>query len=191
MAFVHPDHDCHAVSQAFVKCLRIDGWVITNVPVSHPNFGDSFIGHCRLIVAIHLNTKPKCEAFALHTPPLVLPKPLARFLWEPFNTPKHAISFSKDDPSFNLHAVNNNGAPRLLASLPTPAQIALLDAGSHIAYYLHQEQDNPNVLTGAAVMKPDRLCPPFDPADNLNLFGHYFGIKFIHDKHTNLPLAYA
>ncbi len=139
MAFVHPDHDCHVVSQSFAKRLCIDGWVITDVPVSYPNFGDSFIGHCQLIVPVHLNTKPKCEAFALHSPPSVPPKPLPQFLWAPFTTPEHAILFSKDDPSFNLHVVNNNGPPRLLASLPTPAQTASLDAGLHIAYYLHRE----------------------------------------------------
>jgi hypothetical protein len=33
-------------------------------------------------------------------------------------------------------------------------------------------------------MKLDGLCPPFDTANNLNLFGHYFGIKFVHDGHT-------
>ncbi len=81
--------------------------------------------------------------------------------------------------------MNNNGALlRLLASSPAPVQIALLDAGLHIAYYLHQEQDNPNVLTGTAIMKLDGLCPPFDPANNSNLFRHYFGIKLVHDGHT-------
>jgi hypothetical protein len=93
------------------------------------------------------------------------------------------ILFSKDDPSFKLHAVNDNGAPHLLASSPKSVQIASFDAGSHIAYYLHREQDNPNVLRGAAVMKLDGLCPPIDPADSSNLFGHYFGIEFVHDGH--------
>ncbi len=33
-------------------------------------------------------------------------------------------------------------------------------------------------------MKLDGLCPPFDPANNSNLFGHYFGIEFVHNGHT-------
>jgi hypothetical protein len=139
VVFVHPDHDCCTVLQSFFKRLHANGWVITDVPVSYPDFGESLIGRCRLIVAIHSNTEPNCKAFAIHTPPSVPLRPITQFLWAPFNMPEHAILFAQDDPLFNLHAVNNNGAPCLVASTPTSAQLALLDVGMHIAYYLHRK----------------------------------------------------
>ena len=33
-------------------------------------------------------------------------------------------------------------------------------------------------------MLPDGLSPPFAPDENVNLFGHYFGVELQHDGHT-------
>jgi hypothetical protein len=186
IAFVHPDHDCRAVSQSFVCRLSAEGWVITDIPIFFPNFGDSLAGHCWLIVAVHTNTETKCEAFALITPPSVPPWLVASFILAPFNTPEHAIFFSKDNPSFNLHAVNKNGAPHLQVSTPLPGQHVLVTTGVQLSYFLHCQRDNSNILPGTAVVKLDGLCLPFDPANNTNLISHYFGIKFIHNGHTNV-----
>ncbi len=90
----------------------------------------------------------------------------------------------KDDKSFNNHAVNNSGLPPLRASIPTNAQQASLDPDVRHLYYLHQPDVDPSVLIGSAVVRVDGLCPPFQPTENGNLFGHYFAVEFVHDGHT-------
>jgi hypothetical protein len=184
IAFVHLDYNCRAVSLTFVKCLHADGWIINDTNISYPTFGDSILKGCQLFVGVCSNTEPTCQAFELKTMPSIPFLPLAHFIWAPFNTPEHTISYSKDDPSFNLHAVNDNSAPPLHASMPIPNQHASIEPGVNISYYLHRAQDNPNVLAGSLVTHQDSLCPTFDPTDNLNLLGHFFGIEFTHDSHV-------
>jgi hypothetical protein len=154
VAFVHPDHDNRAVSNSFVKKMSADGWLVTDTNISFPDQGDSVVGHCRLIVAVHSNSEPNCSVFELGPPPQVPSRPIARFLWAPFNRPELAASYGKDDPSFNMHTVNNNGVPPLA------------------------------VVVGSFVVGVDGLCPQFNPNENVNLFGHYFGIEFVADGHT-------
>ena len=67
--------------------------------------------------------------------------------------------------------------------MPTLNQHASIKYGVNVSYYLHRENDNPNVLAGYAVIHLDSLCPAFDPTDNPNLFG-LFGIEFMHDGHV-------
>ncbi len=184
LAFVHPDHDSRAVSNGFFQRLRKDGWVCSDTVVSYPNFGDSVSGSCRLIAAVHSNTDPSCKPIEFKTPPPTPSRWIRRFLWAPFNWPKLAISYSKDDRSFKNHAVNNSGLLPLRASIPTNAQQASLNPDVRHLYYLHRPDVDPSVLIGSAVVSVDGLCPPFQPMENGNLFGHYFGVKFVNDGHT-------
>ena len=85
VACVHPDHDNRAVSNSFAKKLTADGWLVTEQQISFPNYGDSVVGVCRLIVAVHSNSAPDCSLFELCPPPQIPSRPLAQFLWAPFN----------------------------------------------------------------------------------------------------------
>jgi hypothetical protein len=98
--------------------------------------------------------------------------------------PEHAVSHGNGNPSFNLHAVNDTGLPRLKACPPSDAQQSLVSSGIRISYNLHRKYNNPSILLGTSVINVDGLCPEFDAHKNTNLFGHHFGIKFIHDGHT-------
>jgi hypothetical protein len=80
--------------------------------------------------------------------------------------------------------VNNNGAPPLPASMPTPYQHASIEPGVNISYYLPRAHNNQNVLAGSAVTHQDGLCPAFDPTDNPNLLGHLFVVEFTNDGHV-------
>ncbi len=184
IAFVHPNHNCRAVSPTFAKCLCADGWITMDTNISYLIFGDSIPGECRLIVGVHSNTKSACPVFEVKTPPSIPFWPLACFIWVSFNTPENTVSYSKDDPSFNLHAVKDNGAPPLRANMPTPNQQASIKSGVNVSYYLHRANNNPKVLAGSTVIHLDGLCPVFDPTDNPNRFGHLFGIEFTHDGHV-------
>ena len=81
VAFVHPDHDCHAIGINFTQHLRSDGWVLSNTKILFPSFEDSVSGSCWLIVAIHSNAGTDCRAFEIKTPPQIKPKPIARYIW--------------------------------------------------------------------------------------------------------------
>jgi len=82
----------------------------------------------------------------LRPPPQVPSRPLARFLWAPFNRPEMAVSYGKDDPSFNVHAVNDNGVPPLCASSPTDSQRVSVGPRVKLSYNLHRNRDNPAVV---------------------------------------------
>jgi hypothetical protein len=133
---------------------------------------------------MHSNTEEGCTPLKLKLPPVVAPRPIACFLWAPFNKPKLVVSFSKDDTSFNNHAVNDNGLPPLWAMIATDAQLATVDPRIKTMYYFHRPNDKPSNLVGSAVMSVGGICPALTPIVNTNIFGHYFGIQFCHDGHT-------
>jgi hypothetical protein len=108
MAFVHPNHNCRAVSVNFTQRLHSSGWVITDTQISFQSFGDSVLGMCRLIIVVHSNTDKNCGPLEIRTPPQLPSWPITWYIWVPFNKPEHAVSYSKDDKSFNNHAVNDN-----------------------------------------------------------------------------------
>jgi hypothetical protein len=124
VVFVHSDHDCRAVIINFTQQLHSSGWIITDTLISFPSFGDSVLGTCRLIVAVHSNTEENCCVFEIRTPPQLPTRPIAWYIWALFNKPELAVSYSKDDKSFNNHAVNDNGLQPLQASIPSNAQHA-------------------------------------------------------------------
>ncbi len=111
VAFVHLDHDGHAVSLGFVSCLRRDGWLFSDSAIHYPNYGDSVAGSCRLLVGVYSNTEATCTPIEFKTPPACHPCWISHFLWAPFNRPEHALSYSRDNPSFGKHAVNDSGHP--------------------------------------------------------------------------------
>jgi hypothetical protein len=184
VAIVHPKHDCQAVVVNFTQRLRSSGWVVTDTHIHFPHFGNLLSGTCRLILAVHSNTEEKCKPIKLLTPPQLSPRLIGRYLWAPFNRAEHAVSYSKDNKSFNNHAVNDNGMPPLRASTPSDAQLASYPDGMRVKYYLHRHDDNPANLVGAAVVSTDGHCSPFNPVANTNIFGHYFGIEYICDGST-------
>ncbi len=130
------------------------------------------------------NSETNCKPVELQSPLPTPSRPIAHSIWVPFNMLEHAASYGNGDPSFNLHAVNDTGLPPMKACPPSDAQQSLVPSGIHIFYNLHREHDNPSILPGASVVNVDGLCPEFDAHKNTNLFGHHFGIKFIHDGHT-------
>ena len=89
-----------------------------------------------------------------------------------------------NDPSFNSHAVNDSGLPPLSATVTSQSQLASIPPGVDVLYYLHQPDHNPSSIVGSSVISVDGLCPPFVPDETPNLFGHHYGIEFLHDGHT-------
>jgi hypothetical protein len=109
---------------------------------------------------------------------------LSSYLWAPFNRPEIALSYSRDDKSFNNHTFNNCGLPPLIASDPPSSSNAAAGNGISLKYCLHHIDANPTIQPGSYIVGTEGLCPRFKPCNNSNLFRHHFGIKFHHEGHN-------
>ena len=69
-----------------------------------------------------------------------------------------AVSYSKDDPSFNNHAANDSGLPPLSATVPLQAQLASVPSGVDVLYYIHRPDHNPFSIVSLSVISVDGLC---------------------------------
>jgi hypothetical protein len=162
----------------------MDGWLVLDTMILFTAYGDSVAGSCQLILAVHSNTEEGCKPTKLKTTPLLAPWPITQHLWAPFNKPELTVSYSKDDSSFNSHALNDVGLLPLKVTIPSDAQRTSVDPSNNIMYHFHRNDDNPTNLVGSAVVGVDGICPAFLPIANTNIFGHYFGIEFCHDGHS-------
>jgi hypothetical protein len=111
VAWVHPDHDGRAFTTFSTK-LKASGWIVNDTLLRFGAFNDSITGSHRLFLAIHSNTEEGCKPIDLRVPPSGKARPISRYIWEPFNRPELAISYARSDPSFNMHAANDNGCLR-------------------------------------------------------------------------------
>jgi hypothetical protein len=150
--------------------------MITDTSIAYPDYDDLVTGSCRLIVAVHSNMEQDCQAFVLKTPPSVPPRPLAHFVWAPFNRPEHAILYAHGDPLFNLYAVNDNGLPPLRVSQISKNAKASFPQGVKFMYHLHHAQDNPNILVGAFALHLTPQTTQISLAINLGLNAPMTGI---------------
>ncbi len=170
VAFVHPNHNSRAVSHQFITWIKSDGWLVFDCQVSFTEFGNSVVDSCRLIIAVHSHTEEKCSSLQIITPPSIPPNRLSSYQWPPFNWPKSTASYSRDDASFNNHAVNDSGLPPLVASDPPNSCDIASGNGSIVKYCLHRPDSDPCIKLRSYVVGTDSLCPRFEPCDNSNLF---------------------
>ncbi len=184
VAFVHPDHNSRAVSLQFINKLKSDGWLISDQMIQYSTFGDPLADGCQLIVRVHSHTEEKCTPMVVVAPPPTPTNHLSSYLWTPFNWLEIALSYSRDDKSFNNHAFNDCGLPPLVAFDPPSSPNAAVGNGISLKYCLHRINANPTIKPGSYVVGTEGLCPCFKPFDKSNLFRHHFGIKFHHEGHN-------
>ena len=183
VAVIHPDHDGRAVELLRSK-LKADGWILSLTNSSFTEFGDSVAGDCRLLIGVHSATDSDVKPLELKTPPAIVAPKLAHFLWAPFNRKEFALSFGRDDPSFNKDSLPNSSSLPLVASTPKSDVIDNKPAKVSILYNLHPSDSEASVCSGSSVFSLDSFCPAFDSAPNSNIFQQYFGIEFKHLDHT-------
>ncbi len=126
-----------------------------------------------------LTPNPASKHYCSEPPPLITPRPLAAFVWQPFNKKEFGLSFAHDDPSFA-----DGSMPTLQALLPSALVLSLLLTGLLLLYYLHQQGSDTSILNSAAVLSPNSLCPLFDGSSTTNLFKCHFGFKFHDDVYS-------
>jgi hypothetical protein len=121
---------------------------------------------------------PKVELLVLKTPPAVTPRPIAFYLWEPFNRPEHSLCRGRDDSDFN-----KDESLQMIISAPTPAELRGPTTIT-IFYHLHHADVDATILAGSSVLSQLSLFPPFQACPTRNLFQQFFGIEFHFDGHT-------
>ena len=180
VAIVIPDHDGASV-KAFIKSLSSLHWSVTTHQVTYSTVGDSVADSCTIITAIHTSCAPAVEPIMLAVPPLVHPRPITYFNYEPFNRPEHALCHGCLDTKFN-----DDDTP--LSNLMTVSRPKSGDAATSTTvitlYNLHRKGADQSSISGSSVLSADSLCPPYGASSNQNIFQHLFGIEFHHDGHT-------
>ena len=159
----------------FRRAVSRTGWMVSTTPVYFLDLGDSVADHSTMFVGVHKGcgevTKPIKIAFA----PLTAPRPMASFLYPPFNKRTHAVSLSRHHMDFG-----NSGCTASVATVSaTPTN---LHRAKRI-YQLHRHGDNTDISAGAGIYDVDGLCPPFCAPDS-NLFASTFGVEFTQDSHA-------
>ncbi len=177
VAVVIPDHNGRRV-KAFIRGLTTAHWKVSSRDVSYVEIGNSVVDSCTLIIAVHSSSTSVVEPIVLKMPPTVQPKPIALYLWEPFNRPDHSLSLGHDDNEFN-----KDESLKMIGSAPKQAE---LDSIPHVViqYTMHRAGKDAIILAGLSVISISGLYPPFEACPNRNLFQHFFGIEFQFDGHT-------
>jgi hypothetical protein len=176
VAIVMPDHNGRSI-KSFIQGLSTAHWKVSLQDISYPKIGDSIVNSCRIIISIHLSSVLVVELIVLKTLPAVQPRPIASYLWEPFNRPEHSLCFGCDDSDFNKEAL------QMMVSTPKPAKLGGTTPIT-ILYHLHRADADATILAGSSVLSQSSLCPPFEACPARNLFQPIFGIKFHFDGHT-------
>jgi hypothetical protein len=147
----------------------LKGLILSSTDVYYPDLGSTIAGGCRIITAIHSSCASTVKPLQLKWPPLVPPRLLCKFMWEPFNRNEHVILLAWDNKDFAKH-------DRGLQTL-TPAITSDGPAGVLVKYHPHCPKTNALVILGSKVISINKLYPVFNACPNPNIFQHYIGIK--------------
>ena len=177
--FINRDHD-RCVVTSFVKGLTNALWKVETMDISYDAIGNLVSDSCTILTAVHSACCRAASPLQLKAPPVVQPKLIGAFLWEPFDQDDHSLCLSRSDASFNKDDGN-----KMIVMTPKQA-----DASSSqkikIKYHLHRVSMDASILAGTSVLSHDSLCPPFESCPNQNLFQQYFGIEFHHKDSTHI-----
>ena len=116
VAIVIKDHDGCSV-KAFIRGLMTAHWKVLLWDTSYVEMGNSVVDSCTVIITVHSSAALAIKPLALQTPPLVHAKPIASYLWEPFNKPEYMLCFGRDDANFN-----KDESSQMTVSAPKPAE---------------------------------------------------------------------
>ena len=131
------------------------------------DFGDSIDGECSLIYGIHSSTEEKATPINLPNPPKSHPKPIAEFIYVPFNRTEYVCSYAKDSLGFNT--VHNSF--RAVEPTHLPDELAIRK------YHLVKKNDNSGFLYGTSVYDTKGIAPALEEP-NEKIFRQLFGIEF-------------
>ena len=85
----------------FVSGLERAHWAISRHVVRYADVGDSVDDSCVILTATHKSCASTVEPIKLIMPPKPEPKPLAAYIYEPFNRSQYAVCYGRQDNAFN------------------------------------------------------------------------------------------
>jgi hypothetical protein len=163
VATVHQEHDGGSI-KTFSTNLKLKGWVLSSTDVHYPDLGDTIAGGCCIITAIHSSCASTVEPLQLKRPLLIPPRPLGKFIWEPFNQKEHAILLAQDNKDF---AKQDTGLQTSTTAITSDGL-----AGVLVRYHLHCPNTDAWVILGSEVISINTLCLVFNACSNPNIFQH-------------------
>jgi hypothetical protein len=175
ITIIHPDHDGQSV-KTFPTKLKCSGWILSSTDVQFLALGDTIAGSCRIITAVHSSCALSIEQMLLEHTPMVPPRPLGEFIWEPFKWNGYAILLACNDANFSKQ--------KMQLKVSTHSTTSSNTNDVPVQYNLHQPKTNELVIVGSKVVSLDGLCPAFNACPNPNIFQHHFGIEFHHEGHS-------
>jgi hypothetical protein len=175
IAIIHPDHNGRSVKMFSTK-LNLSSWILFSTDVQFPVLDNTIACSCCVITAVHSSCASRIKPMLLKHPPLVPPRPLGKFIWEPFNRKEHAIFLPCEDEDFKKQDTQ-------LQASAQPQTLSKAN-GVSIWYTLRRPDTNESVIVGSEVLSLDGLCPAFNACPNPNIFQHHFGVKFHHEGHS-------
>jgi hypothetical protein len=177
VAIVIPYHDGRTV-KSFVRGLSTAHLMVSPWDILYTEISDSIVDSCRIIIAIHSSSASVVEPLILKAPPEVHSRPIASYLWEPFNRPEHSLCLGCDDSNFN-----KDEAMQMIVSMPKLPKLGSTTPVT-ILYHLHCADEDATIFAGSSILSQSSLCLLFEACPTRNLFQQFFGIKFHFDGHT-------
>ena len=86
--------------KTFSRKLVDDGWVLTTVTPSFPDFGDSIDGNATIIIGIHNSVESDGKPLSVAKPPLSSPSRIEDFIIKDFNKENYIVSWGRETPFF-------------------------------------------------------------------------------------------
>ena len=101
VAHVHPASP-QSIMRSFTADLRKQGWLITVLRASYPDFGDSVDDCAVILLGIHSATARGAERLVVPMPPRTDPPRMSTHLLDEYNQPCYAVSYARDEQAFVL-----------------------------------------------------------------------------------------
>ena len=110
-------------------------------------------------------------------------------MWAQLNSLEYAVSFARDDKSFNCRKLDNDYANILPdvtihVSEPKRNQSEQTKMSAIVKYCLHPTGLDDSIIVGSQVLLLDGLCPPWHGQPNNNMFHDSFGIEYKCNDHV-------
>ncbi len=147
LAIIIRDHNGCSVT-AFTQGLTAAHWKVSSQEVSYTKMGDTIANSCSIITSVHSSCASTVEPINLKTPPVLNPKPVGSYIWEPFNQIEHSLSPGRNDVDFDTS--------KMIPTIPKPVN-SQQSSSVVVKYHFHPADSNATILAGSSVLSTGGL----------------------------------
>ena len=140
--FVHPI--CDMTLAYGLRCvIQQPGWILSTNDVYYPDIGDTVVDSGTFFISIHKGSTVFNAPVRVVLPTIKKPKPLASFIYAPFNRREYAVSVSRHHEYFSSSSCFSSDP----GTTATPTQ----KYWGKCIYNIHRSRENLGVFAGAGV----------------------------------------